>query len=64
MTEDEARHDLHIRGVWQLAPGLWADKNIPDMISVVPEHDTALGVRDGLIRSGMLPNVREPEHVE
>lgn len=55
MTEDEARTDLHQRGVWQMAPGLWCDASVPDMISVVPELDTAVDVRRALLAAGQLP---------
>ena len=55
MTEQAARNDLHARGVWQLAPGLWCDKSVPGIISVEPEMDTALDVRASLVRAGQLP---------
>lgn len=55
MTEQQAKDDLYRRGIWQLAPGLWCDKNIPDMIAVHCERDNAIEVRAALIKSNMLP---------
>jgi hypothetical protein len=58
MTEYEAARDLHSRGIFQLAPGLWCDKSVPDMIAVADEHDTAIGVRRALEKAGSLPPVQ------
>ena len=55
MTEQAARDDLHARGIWKVAPGLWCDRSVPDMIAVVPEMDTARNVRAALKRAGQLP---------
>lgn len=57
MTEARATADLMARGVWRIAPGLWCDKSVPDMIAVAPEQDTARRVRAALERAGQLPAV-------
>lgn len=59
MTEDEARNDLNKRGVFKIAPCLWCDKSVPDMIDVHPDQDTAMAVRAALELSGMLPPVQQ-----
>ena len=58
MTEPEASKDLHARGIWRIAPGLWCDKSIPDLIEVHEDYDNAVAVRRALVRSGQLPDVQ------
>jgi hypothetical protein len=55
MTEREAQADLRSRGVWRIAPGLWCDASVPDLIAVHPKRDTACNVRKALQQSGQLP---------
>lgn len=59
MSESEAIADLRKRGVWRLAPGLWCDASMPDLIVVVPELDTASCVRAALEQAGQLPERKE-----
>lgn len=61
MTEEQARTDLHNRGVWRMAPGLWCDKSVPDFIAVAGAQDTAIQVRKNLERAGMLPPVQSAD---
>ena len=58
MTEQQASQDLHSRGVWQMAPGLWCDKSEPGFIAVDESQDTALKVRSALEKAGQLPDVQ------
>ncbi len=55
MTEQQAEQDLHARGVWQIAPGLWVDKSALEFIPVANDCDTALDVRAALVDAGQLP---------
>jgi hypothetical protein len=56
MTEEEAMKDLYDRGVWRMAPGLWADKSVAGLIQVAENQDTALCVRAALENDGSLPD--------
>lgn len=57
MSEDEATADLKSRGVWRMAPGLWCDASVPDLIAVDDEVDNATTVRKALQSAGTLPPV-------
>jgi hypothetical protein len=39
MTEIEFQSDLAARGIWRVAPGLWCDASVPDLIAVAPERE-------------------------
>ena len=58
MTEREASKDLYARGIFQIAPGLWCDTSVPDMIQVHDDRDTAFAVRRALVEAGQLPDVQ------
>ena len=67
MDEHAVAEDLRARGVWRIAPGLWCDKSVPDMILVAPEVDTAISVRAALDKAQQLPPIPtrssdEPTH--
>ena len=59
MTEAEATADLSARGVWRLAPGLWGNRAVPEMIAVAPQKDNARDVRAALKAAGDLPPKRK-----
>lgn len=58
MTEKGAADNSRARGVWRIAPGLWCDRSVPDMISVAPEVDAVRGVHSALKRAGQLPPLK------
>ena len=58
MSEEQARTDLYERGVWRMAPGLWADRTVPDLIAVQEDQDNAVSVRAALDKAGMLPPLK------
>jgi hypothetical protein len=49
--EQKAEAELRARGIWRVAPGLWCDASVPDLIAVVPERDNATDVRAALSSS-------------
>lgn len=55
ISEHDAAADLRRRGVWRLAPGLWCDSSVPDLISVAADMDTARDVRLALAEACQLP---------
>lgn len=55
MTEKEAHDDLYARGVWQLAPGLWCDKQAFEMIPADDAMDNAIAIRAWLVSRNELP---------
>ena len=64
MTEEQAPSDLYARGIWRMAPGLWCDRNVPDLIAVADERDTALEVRTSLANAGQLPALHHTQSKE
>lgn len=58
MSEDEAKLDLRDRGIWRMAPGLWCDQTVPDLIGVHDVSDNAVCVRNALDKAGMLPPLK------
>jgi hypothetical protein len=55
MTEREFQSDLAARGIWRVAPGLWCDASVPDLIAVAPERDNAADVHAALAKAEQLP---------